>query len=381
MAVQCGSQDGQREGPHRQRQQPRLPGQPRRDRAQRRQQRHGLGRREREAGPDRQLGGVHARRRRTTRTRTRTRTRATADRRPPQAKPDAYGVRAGRTTVLHPLDNDSAPEGRLLSIVDVDQPTGGARVEISPDGQTLVLQMPDGRPPGDLRLLHRRRPQRPVGARPRSAVECAPTRQTRRPSCARATAKPTYSVPHDGALAVPVLADWRDDRDGDTLLLDSAQAVGGEESGASARGHRRRPDPLHRADRRRRGRSTVRVEFAVTDGRSAPVRKSMSFDGPGPLRPEHLPRRAPSPTSSAARSASRSRSGRCSTTSPARTPPTPDAELALGGKVPQQPGAKVVSDLDSGQLTFTGERAGTYFLSYDAGYGNARSTRAPSGST
>ena len=69
------------------------------------------------------------------------------DRRPPQAKPDSYGVRAGRTTVLHPLDNDSAPEGRLLSIVDVDQPAGGARVEISPDGQTLVLQMPeDARP-------------------------------------------------------------------------------------------------------------------------------------------------------------------------------------------------------------------------------------------
>ena len=67
--------------------------------------------------------------------------RATA--RPPQAKPDDYGARAGRTTVLHPLDNDSAPEGRLLSIVDVDQPTGGARVEISPDGQTIVLQLPD----------------------------------------------------------------------------------------------------------------------------------------------------------------------------------------------------------------------------------------------
>ncbi|NDU79400.1 hypothetical protein GWI34_43485, partial [Actinomadura sp. DSM 109109] len=69
--------------------------------------------------------------------------RTDADRRPPQAKPDTYGVRASRTTVLHPLDNDSAPEGRLLSIVDVDQPTGGARVEISPDGQTLILQMPD----------------------------------------------------------------------------------------------------------------------------------------------------------------------------------------------------------------------------------------------
>ena len=31
----------------------------------------------------------------------------------------------------------------------------------------------------------------------------------------------------------------------------------------------------------------------------------------------------------------------------------------------------MVTDLDAGQLTFTGDRAGTYFLSYDAGFGNA----------
>ena len=42
------------------------------------------------------------------------------------------------------------------------------------------------------------------------------------------------------------------------------------------------------------------------------------------------------------------------------------------------PGSKVVTDLDTGQLTFTADRAGSYFLSYDAGYGNARSTRARS---
>ena len=32
----------------------------------------------------------------------------------------------------------------------------------------------------------------------------------------------------------------------------------------------------------------------------------------------------------------------------------------------------MVTDLDTGQLTFTAVRAGTYFLSYDAGYGNAQ---------
>ena len=56
---------------------------------------------------------------------------------------------------------------------------------------------------------------------------------------------------------------------------------------------------------------------------------------------------------------------------PGSDPNDPNAELVLGGKVPPQAGAKVVSDLDSGQLTFTGDTAGTYFLNYDAGYGNA----------
>ncbi len=67
------------------------------------------------------------------------------DRRPPKAEPDRYGARPGRTTVLHPLDNDSAPDGRLLSIVQVDDPAGGARAEISPDGQTIVLSLPERR--------------------------------------------------------------------------------------------------------------------------------------------------------------------------------------------------------------------------------------------
>ena len=154
-----------------------------------------------------------------------------ADKRPPQAKPDAYGVRAGRTTVLHPLDNDSAPEGRLLSIVDVDQPNGGARVEISPDGQTLVLQMPEKARPAAFDYVHRRRPQRAVGQRHDQTSTSAPTRTTSRRSSARDTASPPTACRTTARSPCPVLADWRDDRDGDTLILDSAQAVGGEESG------------------------------------------------------------------------------------------------------------------------------------------------------
>ena len=292
-----------------------------------------------------------------------------ADRRPPQAKPDSYGVRAGRTTVLHPLDNDSAPEGRLLSIVDVDQPSGGARVEISPDGQTLILQMPDDAKPAtfDYFIDDGRNG---VSAHAAVDVRIRTNQENDPPETRQGYEKPTYKVPHSGSLAVPVLSDWRDDADGDTLLLDSAQAVGGEESGARARttadGRIRFQAPTGPAD----GQQTVRVEFAVTDGRSAPVRKAMTFQVQAPKDQKSF---APS----AEPDVVRGEVGKpikirpLLNDLPGSDPNDPDAELTLGGKVPQQPGAKVVSDLDSGQVTVTGDRAGTFFLNYDAGYGNA----------
>ena len=177
-------------------------------------------------------------------------------------------------------------------------------------------------------------------------------------------------MPHGGALAVPVLADWRDDADGDTLLLDSATAIGGELTGAAARttadGRIRFSAPTSAAD----GPQTVRVEFAVTDGRSPAVKKSMAFQVQAPKDQNSFP-------PSAEPDVVRGEVGKpikirpLLNDLPGSDPNTPNAELVLGGKVPQQPGAKVVTDLDTGQLTFTGDRAGTYFLSYDAGYGNA----------
>ncbi|HYH73425.1 MAG TPA: hypothetical protein VD764_09410, partial [Nocardioides sp.] len=292
-----------------------------------------------------------------------------ADRRPPRAKPDSYGVRAGRTTVLHPLDNDSAPDGRLLSIVDVAQPSGGARVEISPDGQTLVLEMPeDARPARFDYFIDDGR--NGLSANAAVDVTVRGTEQNEPPALREGWKKPTYKVPHGGELAVPVLGDWRDDRDGDTLLLESAKAVGGEETGAAARttadGRLRFTAPSGPAD----GPQVVRVEFAVTDGRSGPVTKSMSFQVQAPQdQKAYAPQAEPDVVRGEVGMPIKIRP--LLNDLPGSDPNATDAELSLGGKVPQQPNAKVVTDLDAGQLTFTGERAGTYFLSYDAAFGNA----------
>jgi hypothetical protein len=67
------------------------------------------------------------------------------DRRPPKAKDDDLGARPGRTTILHPLDNDTAPSGRLLAIRSV-RPVAGSKAQlaISPDGQTVQITLPGG---------------------------------------------------------------------------------------------------------------------------------------------------------------------------------------------------------------------------------------------
>ena len=92
--------------------------------------------------------GKPSRRRRRTRTttrRTRTRPTPTAGRRGPSPTPTASAP--GARPCCTRSTTTRRPTVACSSIVDVDQPSGGARVEISPDGQTLVLEMPeDARP-------------------------------------------------------------------------------------------------------------------------------------------------------------------------------------------------------------------------------------------
>ena len=64
---------------------------------------------------------------------------------PPQAQPDEMRVRAGRTSTLHVLDNDSDAAGSILGIApgDVTQPSvSGVTTSVSVDGQTVAVSVP-----------------------------------------------------------------------------------------------------------------------------------------------------------------------------------------------------------------------------------------------
>ena len=288
------------------------------------------------------------------------------DRTPPKAQPDEYGARAGRTTILHPLDNDSAPQGRLLSIIDVEQPTGGASAAISPDGQTIVLQVP-GRARStsfDYTIDDGR-----SNFTAHAAITVAVRGDTENdgPSLRKGFEPQRWRVPASGSLTVPVLSDWRDDSDGDALVLDSAVALGAGTSGAAAR---TTSDGRVRFTGSRQGGDTVQVEVAVSDGRGAPGKQVLTFDVQERLDRETFP-------ATAEPDVVRGEVGKpikirpLLNDLPGSDPSTPNAELALGGKIPAQPGATIRTDVENGIVTFVGDRPGTYFLDYEAAFGFA----------
>ena len=292
------------------------------------------------------------------------------DRTPPKAVPDEYGARAGRTTILHPLDNDSAPQGRLLSIINVDQPSGGTRAQISPDGQTIVLQVPDrARNTSFDYTIDDGRSNFTAHATVTVAVRA--DGENDQPALRTGFKPRRWQVPAGESLTVPVLSDWRDDKDGDVLVLDNAVALGTRDSGAAAR---TTSDGRVRFTGSREGGDTVQVEVTVSDGRATAVKQTLVFDVQERLDPKTF-------SATAEPDVVRGEVGRpikirpLLNDLPGSDPSTPNAELALGGKIPAQTGTTIRTELDSGVITFIGDKPGTYFIDYDAAFGNAEMDR------
>ena len=64
---------------------------------------------------------------------------------PPKAMPDNLRVRAGRTSKIYPLDNDTDAKGSILAIDprDLTAPSASdVRANVSSDGQTVDVTVP-----------------------------------------------------------------------------------------------------------------------------------------------------------------------------------------------------------------------------------------------
>ncbi|WP_185994692.1 fibronectin type III domain-containing protein [Nocardioides campestrisoli] len=294
---------------------------------------------------------------------------STGDRRPPQAKPDDFGARAGRTSVLYPLDNDAAPEGRLLAIQGVDQPNmRGARVAISPDRQTLQLTLPQ-EARGQVSFDYYIDDGRNLKDQATVTVAVRGGQENEAPSLREGYEPRQWRVPAGGSLELPVLPDWRDPRDSDPLMLESARVLSGP-PGAVARAT---TNGRLRVKASGEG-GEVQVEYAVSDGLSVPVRRTVGvtvqdkFDQethPGIAEPDVVSGQVGKPIVIRP----------LANDLPGSDPGSPNAQLELGGRIPDQAGAKVRTEVNTGLVRVDAAKAGTYLLDYQAAYGNARLAR------
>lgn len=287
---------------------------------------------------------------------------SSGDRRPPQAKPDHLGARPGRLTVLHPLDNDSAPPGRILAIRSVEAPAD-VPVTISPDGQTLQVVLPP-RSGGTSFEYHIDDGRSGVSANATITLDARGETANEQPHLRRHFEPRVWTVPAGGVLDVPVLPDWRDDADGDPLSVVTATVEGSP--GASARvtssGRVRFTAPAKGG--------LVSTAYAVSDGIGDPVEHELQFRVQGVEDTEAVAAVA-EPDIVAGEAGEPITIRPLGNDLPGSDPLIPDARLELAGKVAGAPGATVRTDVTEGTITFTSPTPRSFFLDYDAAYGNA----------
>ena len=95
--------------------------------------------------------------------------------------------------------------------------------------------------------------------------------------------------------------------------------------------------------------TATQVEYLVSDGRSAPVKETLTFDVQEPQDQETFPPIA-EPDVVRGEEGQPIKIRPLLNDLPGSDPGNPNAELMLGGKIPAQPGATIETDLETGQL-------------------------------
>ena len=292
------------------------------------------------------------------------------DRRPPKAVNDSLGARPGRTTILHPLDNDTAPSGRLLAIRSVRPVKGSdAELAISPDGQTVQITLPGNAVSGTSFEYFIDDGRQSISAHATVRIAVSPSGANSGPRLREGFEPRVWTVPAGGTIDVPVLPDWRDPRDGDPVSTVGAEVVSTTGAGPAGSEARVTTAGAVRFQAPAAG-GPMQVAYDVSDGLGEPVTEVLDFrvqdaDDIEPVAPTANP------------DVIGGEAGKPITISPLANdlpgadPFTLDAVLALAGEVTNVPGAEVTTNLVKGTVTLRSQTAQTYFLDYQAAYGTA----------
>lgn len=260
---------------------------------------------------------------------------------PPIATDDDLGVRPGRTTILPVLDNDSDPDGDVLTAAIADDgPSFGEATPIN-DGAALQITVPENAT-GSTSFTYEIDDGREGTDTATVTVSVHPWDVNAPPVQKRIT---TVTVEAGGVVSYNVLPDWIDP-DGDDVFLQSVTPAPGDEADFTADGR-----ITYRAVGGTQGRKDV--EIVVSDGSEAAT---------GIVRFDVRPLGSTDPVTNADRVVVRA--GQVATVAPLANDTSSSREPLRLVRVDEVPGATITPDFGNKTFTFESDDPGVYYVQY-----------------
>lgn len=277
---------------------------------------------------------------------------------PPKAMPDNLRVRPGRTSKIHPLDNDTDTKGSILAIDPKDLTAPSATdvtATVSSDGQTVDVNVPENPSASKITFSYKvsngKAKEKTSAKITLSVVGDEINSPPRLREGQAELARTTYPVVSGGRVAASVLGDWRDGEN-DPLTVDAI-------------------DPHTVIDGQNRVGITAPVKagpatvpYAINDGR-ANTKGEVNLTVLDLTQPNSVPPKT-QPDVVRAVLGKPVQLEPLGNDIPGADPGDPDAVLRLAGEVAQSGPIDVDTNLTSGVVTITPNGLGTTELAYAA---------------
>jgi hypothetical protein len=272
----------------------------------------------------------------------------TEQNRPPVARDDDYGVRPGRTTVIEVLENDTDPDGDVLTIAATNGiPEGAGRLDLIDGGRALQFTPAEGAA-GTTSFRYTVDDGRGGVAEASVNLRIVPDSENAAPAAIRNGA---VSVEQGQQISYNLLADWNDP-DGDDVFLVDASPTGGDVVRSS-------PDGFVTFEHKSAELGLKDVAYTVSDGQTAASGTfTVDVKPAGSLNPIGTPDYV------------QVFAGETVSIEPLVNDLSPSgAPLQLLG-VPEPPeNASVTPNPERGTIAFSSSQVGEYIFMYDVGAG------------
>ncbi|KAB1659649.1 hypothetical protein F8O01_05145 [Pseudoclavibacter chungangensis] len=273
---------------------------------------------------------------------------------PPELNPDEFGVRAGETAYLPVLDNDSDPDGDIITIADIQgtvPPEVGA-LSIVDEGRALQFTAAESAA-SELTLTYVGDDGRGGVAQTTVTIHVLPASTENRPPESNHTSN--VSVEAGQQVVVNVLGDWLDP-DGDPVYVQNAVGTPSLEASTS-------PDGRITISSLDAELGPATIQYTVSDGSATAVGElNVTVEAPGSLAPVGTPDFA------------RGLAGSTVTVSPLLNDLSPSGkQLTIRSAEPENGASGVTFNSDLGTVSIKSQSPGIAYVQYTVSDGTLES--------